>query len=145
MKGRVDEGQRRGRKSYIKSLITREIMKEVTSKIETEWERGNKDEALILFSKEGNLIKHKIETIRDCKRGDLGVIGIKPKGSKSKGEIVSAVNDKASIIIQTSKGFSGQLSHNFLRDLEARIEKDDVLNIAKGDTLEKVTQCFIDN
>ena len=93
-----------------------------------------KNESFILITEKGGVIKKKIDSIRECKRGDLGVMAINTElNNFVKSKVIRSLNANLTSIIKTQNSKQGQLSYKKIENLSTNILKKNLIGLDKDD------------
>ncbi len=118
--------------SIIKLFPEENIVGAITSSIDSE-----KD--LILITKKGGIIKHKLNKLRESVKGDFGSISDQVKTGKNKtNSIIAVLTSKRIAGIITNKERKGRIGPNEFSVINYEKENNQIMNLEKDEYIEKV-------
>ncbi len=108
--------------------------------------KDNKNSNIILISENGSVVKHSLNQIRVCKRGDLGIMGFNFKDSKNfKDRILQVYNGKQLAGIRTSFGKNGRVSADQIKDIDFNNIQVKAFNLIKDELITKIVPLIEEN
>ncbi len=101
--------------------------------------KTSSESPITLITRKGNIKQIPMSSIRDCKRGDLGVIGIKLKDSKSNNDrVISIFSGKDLAGIVTSQGRNGRIKINSLEKSQNKVFDMKITELKENEYIDRV-------
>ncbi|ABX07935.1 DNA gyrase/topoisomerase IV subunit A [Prochlorococcus marinus] len=96
-------------------------------------------EDLIMITKKGSILKHSINSIRTCKRGDLGTIkNILKDSNKEQNRVVQVFNGKSLVGVITSKERNGRISQEAIKEIKYDKINKDLIKVDDDEYIDEV-------
>ncbi len=104
------------------------------------------DYDIILISKNGTFIKKALKSIRLCKKGALGIMGINFNDTRNlQDRLVQFYNGKQLIGVTTNLGKNGRVGSNLIENIKSNEVQKNSFNLIKNEKIEKITPLIEEN